>query len=267
MREIVLTGKKYPNKVALVDDEDYDFLSQWKWHAIPSHTKLVWARTMYAIRTRSKDELDLTTGEILRHGTKVRMHNAIMNPPDGLEVDHEDHNGLNNQRFNLSVKTHEENMRNYPSPVVYESELQLQVKPDPDYQQHRLSERASALRETGIYGSWLKMTRMHRNQEATVCEQWWSFDGFVEDMADGWSEGLLLKRDDNERPYEPGNCRWVPRNEHKAHVRIVEYRGRSQPVSAWCRELGVDKSAFYKEKKNGLSDTEAFDLLVSRKVT
>ena len=40
------------------------------------------------------------------------MHRSIMSPPEGMDVDHEDHNGLNNQRSNLRVGTRGQNMEN-----------------------------------------------------------------------------------------------------------------------------------------------------------
>jgi hypothetical protein len=40
------------------------------------------------------------------------MHRVILSPPDGLQVDHVDGNGLNNQRTNLRLCTHTENCRN-----------------------------------------------------------------------------------------------------------------------------------------------------------
>lgn len=64
----------------LVDDEDYDYLMQWKWH------KHVAYKTYYAIR-ESKDE---------EKRIIIRMHRVIMTTPEDKQVDHIDHNGLNN---------------------------------------------------------------------------------------------------------------------------------------------------------------------------
>lgn len=92
MKEIKLTR----GMVALVDDEDFEYLNQWKWRAIPNN------KTFYSQR-------DV---QVNNHRFSIKMHRLIMNTPDSMEVDHIDHNGLNNQKSNLRNCTRNENMRN-----------------------------------------------------------------------------------------------------------------------------------------------------------
>lgn len=66
----------------MVDDEDFEYLSQWKWYA--AKEKHTWyAKT-----------------NIVRNGKRTtdKMHRLIF---DANEIDHKDGNGLNNQRDNL----------------------------------------------------------------------------------------------------------------------------------------------------------------------
>jgi len=73
--------------VALIDDAEYERVSAFKWSA----TKV--KNTMYGIRNIRTTE-GRTTSQLL--------HRFIMGVTDpAIEVDHEDHNGLNNQRSNL----------------------------------------------------------------------------------------------------------------------------------------------------------------------
>ena len=86
-------------KVAIVDDDDYEYISQWKWHA---HFNAI-LRTWSAIRKEK--------GENGKY-RQVFMHNKIMNAPDGFEVDHINHDRLDNRRSNLRICTHKENTFN-----------------------------------------------------------------------------------------------------------------------------------------------------------
>lgn len=91
MKEIVLTkGKR-----ALVSDEDYEYLSQWKWYASQTGNKF------YA--ARSED----------RNGVRkvIYMHREIMKATEE-DVDHIDGDGLNNVRENLRFAEHHQNLKN-----------------------------------------------------------------------------------------------------------------------------------------------------------
>ena len=103
MKEIILSQ----GFTAKVSDEDFDFLSQWKWSASLESRGTKW----YAIRWSQKSE----HGEGKRY--KIRMHRVIMGLPpkdDSVIVDHDDDDGLNNQRGNLNVMTQPQNMDKVP---------------------------------------------------------------------------------------------------------------------------------------------------------
>ena len=94
MRRIELTQGYH----AVVDDEDYEFLSQWKWFA--QKTK----HTVYAARK------PWVSGS--GRSTKVYMHRVISGANDGMQTDHMDGNGLNNRRANLRSVTQQDNLLN-----------------------------------------------------------------------------------------------------------------------------------------------------------
>lgn len=79
-------------KIAWIDAEDYSLVSRYRWHA--KYSKGNW----YAAARVS--------GEI------VFMHNLLLGRRDGYEVDHEDQDGLNNQRYNLRHSTYSQNRAN-----------------------------------------------------------------------------------------------------------------------------------------------------------
>jgi hypothetical protein len=101
MKEIRLSqhGKNRDKFVALVDDEDYEYFNQFSWSVKKSPT------TYYAIRT-----VYIDCGKIT-----LSMHRIITCTPLGMETDHKDHNGLNNQKYNLRICTHKENGMNQKS--------------------------------------------------------------------------------------------------------------------------------------------------------
>lgn len=92
MKEIKLTQ----GKVALVDDEDFEYLNQFKWYANKSYT----TETYYAERTA------IISGKKIN----IRMHRVILGIKNGkIRVDHKDRNGLNNQKENIRTCNASEN--------------------------------------------------------------------------------------------------------------------------------------------------------------
>ncbi len=85
MKEISLTQ----GKVALVGDEDYEELNASKWCAVKR--KGGW----YAMGR-----------------TGILMHRVILEAPPGVQVDHRNHDGLDNRRKNIRLCTSSQNNAN-----------------------------------------------------------------------------------------------------------------------------------------------------------
>jgi hypothetical protein len=88
MKLIPLNGGK---AYAQVDDTDYERLNQYKWYVLGR----------YAIRHEPAD------GKV----RIIHMHRQILTAPHGLDVDHIDYNGLNNQGHNLRLITRSQNLQ------------------------------------------------------------------------------------------------------------------------------------------------------------
>lgn len=75
---------------ALVDDCDYEWLNQWKWHARVKKNKPYAYRAEYVKETKKNKS--------------YAMHRVIMGITDPeIFIDHKDLNGINNQRENLRI--------------------------------------------------------------------------------------------------------------------------------------------------------------------
>jgi hypothetical protein len=92
MKEIPLYG----GRSALVDDADYDWLSQWHWSPFRNQ-----AGNWYAVRF-------VDCGKNQR---AIYMHRQIMGFTKS-RIDHRDRDGLNNQRQNLRCATKSQNAAN-----------------------------------------------------------------------------------------------------------------------------------------------------------
>jgi hypothetical protein len=92
MKTIVISS----GEIALVDDDDYEALSQYKW------TLQVNRNNRYAARWKV----------VGKRTYKIFMHRSIMNFPEGSEIDHINHNGLDNRKENLRLTHKSGNQQN-----------------------------------------------------------------------------------------------------------------------------------------------------------
>lgn len=102
MKEIPLTQ----GKVALVDDEDYEYLNQFKWFA--HNQRGCW----YAKRNDRSSK---------GKRVMVAMHRLLLSVPLGFVTDHANGNGLDNRRGNLRVATYSGNARNSKKRAINKS--------------------------------------------------------------------------------------------------------------------------------------------------
>lgn len=84
MKLIPLTNSKL---YAKVDDDDFLYLTKTKW----AH------KNGYAVTSGS---------------SQIFMHRIILKTPKGLITDHKDHDRLNNQKANIRICTHAQNVMN-----------------------------------------------------------------------------------------------------------------------------------------------------------
>lgn len=79
---------------ALVDDDDYDYLSKFHWTAHKRNGSSIW----YAERSM--------------RGKTIGMHRDVMKAKSDVIIDHKDRDGLNNQKANLREASKSQNNAN-----------------------------------------------------------------------------------------------------------------------------------------------------------
>lgn len=92
MKEISLTNS---TEYALVDDADYEYLTQWRWQKTP----FGYAGRCQSLGTYGKNKL-------------VLMHHEILGRENGLVTDHINRDRLDNRRDNLRLSSYQQNNHN-----------------------------------------------------------------------------------------------------------------------------------------------------------
>lgn len=121
---------------------------------------------------------------------------------------------------------------------------------------HPSYNRTHNMSKTKLYRKWWSMKRRcfdpsypnycsYGGRGIKVCDDWKnSFEKFYE-----WAsrtrtdDSLTLERIDVNGDYCPENCTWVSReaqaNNRRSNV-LITYNGKTQNLTQWCNELGVD---------------------------
>lgn len=83
----------------------------------------------------------------------------------------------------------------------------------------------------------------------TVCDRWLnSYVNFLEDMGPR-PKGLSLDRIDNNKGYSKDNCRWATPTEQNNNKRsniLLSFKGKTQSISAWAKDLGFNPEVIRK---------------------
>lgn len=101
MKEIKLTQ----DKLAIVDDEDFERVNQYKWCYMHD------GRVSHTFHTGYKD-LTKPKRPFNQKNKTIRLHRFILNFPEGMEIDHINGNVLDNRKTNLRICNHSQNLKN-----------------------------------------------------------------------------------------------------------------------------------------------------------
>lgn len=119
--------------------------------------------------------------------------------------------------------------------------------------------------KTKLYKAWdsMKSRCFHDKKYSHVmfCDEWKDFLTFKEwALQSGYEEGLSLDRINNEKGYEPSNCRWVTRSVqafNRKHGKYVTINGITKHLTDWATDYGITKNTVYKRIQRGWTCEEA----------
>ena len=93
----------------------------------------------------------------------------------------------------------------------------------------------------------------------TVCEEWLKFENFLEwSLKNGYSDDLELDRIDNDKGYEPSNCRWC-KTIINNHNRRITVKIEGLPLRDFSRKYNLlyehTHYIYYRLKSKGINPT------------
>lgn len=118
------------------------------------------------------------------------------------------------------------------------------------------------------YGSWraakarcevptTKGYEQYGGRGITMCERWHDFDNFWVDMGKTWRPRLSIDRIENDKGYEPGNCRWATsktQGRNRRNNRIIETPAGPMSVAAAAEKFGVKFNTIIARLRYGWTD-------------
>ena len=97
---------------------------------------------------------------------------------------------------------------------------------------------------TPTYRTWERVRRTNDH-----VKRWEKFENFLDDMGKRPSVNHYLIRKDPAKPWRRSNAMWLHKTKARKERadksgRRLTYRGRTQSVAAWAREIGISPAAF-----------------------
>lgn len=93
----------------------------------------------------------------------------------------------------------------------------------------------------------------------TICERWNTFWKFLADMGPRPSPKHEIERIDNNKGYEPSNCRWATRREqtrNKRNTHWLTWQDKTKSLAEWAELTGLPYSTLRRRKYCGWTDED-----------
>ena len=89
----------------------------------------------------------------------------------------------------------------------------------------------------------------YQEKQITVCKRWDNFWLFLEDMGDRPNPQHSIDRINNDKGYEPSNCRWATLKQQSSNRGkfnlLYTYNGETKILKDWSKELDINYNTLY----------------------
>lgn len=120
---------------------------------------------------------------------------------------------------------------------------------------------------TPVYHIWASMKQRCTNPNdksyylygargITICNKWKQFENFFNDMGERPTSKHQIERINNNRGYYQSNCKWATSEEQGSNKRnnhIINFRGKTQCIAAWSRDVGIHEQTLWQRIRLGWS--------------
>ena len=122
--------------------------------------------------------------------------------------------------------------KKYPN-LTKEEALSLAWKQREDYKGYDKS-------KGSMFNSWRAKIYTTKGREIGYPDKWRTFEGFKEDVGEGWFNGAILVRKDLTKPYSKDNCYWGKKGEEKYNRSVkLTYNNETRSLSEWAAILNI----------------------------
>lgn len=104
-----------------------------------------------------------------------------------------------------------------------------------------------------------------------VCEEWLNYSKFREwSLSEGYIEGLTIERINNDKDYEPNNCKWITMKEqqrNKRNNRLITHNNKTLTMVEWGEIYNIHPDRIGSRLKSGWSIEKALTEKVKTPMT
>ena len=136
-------------------------------------------------------------------------------------------------------------------------------------------------RRTRLYSTWLNIKDRCNNKNNShfkyygekgikMCDEWandfLSFKNWA--VENGYVEGLSIERIDNNKGYDPNNCKWIPTKEqarNRSNVKFQIINGEKMSLSEIAIKYNVNPSTIYGRYRRGKRNEELINVIGVRR--